>query len=757
MKYKFILFIFCMIFLIGSVSAIQGFDNHSKILGSPGSVGSSEWSGTIVKAVRDFTFMNVTKPTTSTATYVRIVNNATAAVLGSVAVTGNVGNFAPLAINLTNGTEYRIEWNSTAGWDHACNTSMTYPINNYSVQWVNGYLSSQPAQAWGTYFCNTLTIGYSDSFVEPGNILVSLDSPSNGFTFISSNRTFNASATTINANITNATIYIWNQTSLWNTTTVNIDTSITNSSSFNINNIALGTHEWNVLYCGVNLSGESICNFAASNFTFTRFAFTIDGIGWMNKTFETDRQIIFLNITTISDILSINAKLWYDNVSYQAMTSCANSVCLINRSLDTPLVQSGDFQIKSFLWQLDIFDGSSSLPQNTSSYTQNVTRIYLQECGAIAPQLTANFTAYNETDLQRINPFKFLGTFDFWLGGGSIQRNSSFNNETIAQRTVCINPGNRTFYTDAIIEYNKDNSTLYTTRNYFFQNASLTSTTQNISLYLLPSSLATSFIIKVQDSTFSAIKDALVFIQRYYPGDNTFRTVQIVKTDSSGESIGFYQTETVDYKHIITQNGTVLLNTPQQKIFGKEVPFTLTFTIGDALGLPWSRFEDNPNINVALEYNQTTSIVSFTYVDITGNTNFAALRVFQQYGNQSGSQVCSVTSLQPSATLLCNMSGFDGSFIAKAYLMDTTEPNVVKIINFVISVAKDIFSKGGLFLAFFIIMTAFFAFIWSPTVGIIAINAAVIFVNIIGLATFSPVIIFGLITLSITVIILMES
>jgi len=49
-----------------------------------------------------------------------------------------------------------------------------------------------------------------------------------------------------------------------------------------------------------------------------------------------------------------------------------------------------------------------------------------------------------------------------------------------------------------------------------------------------------------------------------------------------------------------------------------------------------------------------------------------------------------------------------------------------------------------------------FAMMWNPAAGIISINAAVIFVNIIGFISVSPVFIFGMIGISIITIILLK-
>jgi len=100
------------------------------------------------------------------------------------------------------------------------------------------------------------------------------------------------------------------------------------------------------------------------------------------------------------------------------------------------------------------------------------------------------------------------------------------------------------------------------------------------------------------------------------------------------------------------------------------VPYTLTFTIGQALGYPWTSFEDNPNVSTNLTFNKDTNIVTFEYIEnITGYVTSAQLLVFQNsLTNSTTTVICNVTSTEASATLTCDLSDYDGTFTAIAYI-----------------------------------------------------------------------------------------
>jgi hypothetical protein len=117
--------------------------------------------------------------------------------------------------------------------------------------------------------------------------------------------------------------------------------------------------------------------------------------------------------------------------------------------------------------------------------------------------------------------------------------------------------------------------------------------------------------------------------------------------------------------------------------------------------------------------------------------------------------ICNSTSSSSSGVINCDVSAYNGTITAKGYI--NNEVKRIITISKSEESGKDTFGKEGLILALLILITAFFAFIWSPTIGIIAVNITFILLNVIGFVTFSPLIIFGMLGISITLIILIET
>jgi len=589
---------------------------------------------------------------------------------------------------------------------------------------------------------------------------INLESPLNEITISNTGINFTVSGSNLSSNNykwKNITYYVWNTTGLFNETFVNITDNETFDQTLAIGDFVSGNYEWNVYGCYSNATYNN-CTFSATNYTFEWRPFEIVSQDYEEFVYETDSQRFNLTINTLSSILNVDSKLNYNGTLYSATTSCSGGVCNIYSIIDIPLVASGETINSSFYWNITVYDGINTYSFDTTDEIkeQNITRIHLEKCGGVYTTQTINFTAYYETNLTRINPFYIIGTFDTWLGSGAIYRTKSFDESSTADLKLCITPTNKNQYSNAHIEYKfNDENITFIPRNYFFQNKTLTNISEEINLLLLTAEDSTSFIIKVQDQKLSPVTEALVYIQKYYPSTGLYKTVQIAKTDSNGETIGFYETETTDYKHIIIKNRITLLETASQKVVGKSVPYTLTFTIGTALGYPWAPFKDDTNVDTNLTFDDNTNIVTFNYIENTsGYVSSGRLLVFRNsLTNSTQLIICNVSSSESSATLTCDLGSYNGTFIAIAYINEGSEA----IIQFTITDARDIFGNDGLFLAMMIILTAGFAMMWNPTAGIISINAAVIFVNIIGLMTVSPVFIFGMISISVITIVLLKT
>jgi len=472
---------------------------------------------------------------------------------------------------------------------------------------------------------------------------------------------------------------------------------------------------------------------------------------------ETARESFLINVTTDESILSVDANLWYNGSYYVGSSSCSGTLCEISRSIDLPLVESPTDQTenKSYFWELTIYNGTSSTTQNTSLRNQNVSKIFISRCDSTYTIQTLNFTAYDEQNLSQLD-FDFLANFDYWIGEGTVKKNYSFENTNQNNASICMLQ-NYSLKTDATIEYRDGEiNETYGRRNYYFDNEPLNNTQKDIRLYLLLSTEATSFILNVRDNDLISTPQALVYTNRYYPETNTYRVVQIGRTDDNGKTVGFFETEDVLYNFKITKNQIILLQTNNQKVVPESAPYTLTFTTGAGAGDIWEDITPTENLDVNLSFNKDKEIVTYKYIDSSGGVTQGRLLVVLT--NYSGSDViiCNLTSSLRSGTLSCNVSGYNGTFTATGFISKSPEI-VEKIITFSIAVAKDIFGNTGLLMGWFIILVAAMTAIFNKIAGIWTTILAVVMVNMIGLITFSSLFVFSLIGLGVLLTVVLKN
>lgn len=396
---------------------------------------------------------------------------------------------------------------------------------------------------------------------------------------------------------------------------------------------------------------------------------------------------------------------------------------------------------------IEITDGLGNLLLNTT-----VIPINLSAC--TSGNITLNFTAYDEQTLERLSPFTFQGTFNIWLGDGSTYKNVSINNLSSDEIDLCIFPINLTYYTDAIIQYSDVGASFYQPRNYYFYHLNLANTMQKYSLYLLNKTSSTSFIMNLLDQNNLIISGALIYSQRYYPGEGIYRTVQIDRTDASGNTMGLFETETPNYQFIIKKNGQTLLTTVPQKVVPTSVPYTLYFQIGQNLQSPWNVYSNMSDFKYSgPSYDNNTGMISYSYTDTSGITSYVRMVVSLTNYTGRNNVICDVNSTDIIGTLSCDVSGVKGTVQVSVVISRHSEDPIVTVLFTIGQLIQDVMGRIGYFMGWLIILTGFMVALYNPTAGILVGNVCCWLVTLFGLITFGPIFLIGLLALSIFVIV----
>ena len=357
---------------------------------------------------------------------------------------------------------------------------------------------------------------------------------------------------------------------------------------------------------------------------------------WGYSYFETAREYSAIALQTAtetyklvglknSSITSITGTLVYNGTEYIALKTQSGNAVNFSTSLDVPTTYTGNV---SFFWMIDFTNSTGSYSFNTTESNQTIVDLSIEEC--FSPNLdglTLNFTTYDSTNLTVLNT-TLEATFQFYAesGSGDILAEYLFSdlNENRSNYMYCLNSSGENVTLDAFISYD---ATDYDRREYIIDDGIIGNFTQNIPLYLTQTALTDIVTITVQDQNYDPIAGAIVAIQRWNIGTNTYSTVGMLTTSSSGQGIIDLELYTTWYRAVVTYNGEIIETTDVQKLSGTS--WIITVEVG--VDNPYDLFG---NVGHGLTFDNSTNITSFTWLDNSGYTSQGCLIVTNASKNE---------------------------------------------------------------------------------------------------------------------------
>jgi len=506
------------------------------------------------------------------------------------------------------------------------------------------------------------------------------------------------------------------------------DTNVT----FSISNITIGIFSWNVLLNYEDTgTGISSSNSADSNFTFT-FASEFSNYVYSDSILETAEDTFSVDIT-IPEGVTIQAastKLIYNGTTYSSVTTRENTDnnYTISKSIYIPGGTSGfDSENRSFYWNITIVDEDTgeSFTQSSDEQNQTVNELKFGLCSATLDVPMLNFTMIDEDTLVQINgsanATTFQATFNLGADSGNLLKTYSINNlsVTASEFDFCTANYTSTIYSDMEAFYTAAG---YVDKQYFLNNASLTNTTNEITLYLLNEDDALEFFITVEQDL-EPIADATITIQKYFVGEGAYKTVEIDETDSDGEFTAYLDLDK-KYRFTITKND-VVLGIKDKRASCDAAPCEILLQLETASENPFALFDSAfaSNVLYNLSFNPTTKIVTFDFVDTTGLATYFRMIVYNSQTNQSSIVLHDQTVYSSSGSMTFNATGYKGDFYVQVYVSRSPE-SLIDFITFVISATVETLGLLGLFTAFILILVIIFGLSFKPSMLIMAVPLA---------------------------------
>lgn len=489
-----------------------------------------------------------------------------------------------------------------------------------------------------------------------------------------------------------------------------------------ISNFAVGSHTWT---CNAtNLSNyeysTSVRNFSVGE-SFVEKTFIFN-----STAYETTIESFTINFET-ADSATL-ATLVHNGTEYTGViSSLGNNNYTATTTISLPLVPSD--QNVSHYWSIVTTNASGITYHNSSQQNQTILITNLSQCGAGARAI--NFTIYDEENNARIAA-NLDATFSWTLyEEGTVKKNYSIGLSGNSEYLFCIVP-NATYYTDATIYINNSG---YVSRTYELEKEAYSNITTNHSLFLLSENSSTSFIVFVRDSTYAAVSSAIVEIQRYYPSTSEYVTVESIKTNAEGKSIGHFVVEDILYRFQVYIDGELEYTSLPTKVFCEESPCTITLTLPSSVDEAIA--EEIEGLDSDLTYSKTTHIITYTYADSNDNASGGRLYVVSwDFGIGSQNVICNTTSADASAILTCDLSSYgNGTYWARGYITRNHEQLAESVI---IKKVTDIVTNvglEGLLWAVFLIIALVMLGLFKPVLAIVFSIVGVIGISLIGFAS----------------------
>lgn len=368
------------------------------------------------------------------------------------------------------------------------------------------------------------------------------------------------------------------------------------------------------------------------------------------------------------------------------------------------------------------YGGARTYDRISANTTITVYHPSLMNCSAGGTNVL-NFTFLTETNQTTLTS-DMDATFTWWTYANhtGIEYESNFSWSDVDSVSICISP-NSTLYVDSFQTYT-DNGTTYRYRNYFLTNASMSpSNPSSLNLFNIPIADSDLLTLTVEDNLVEQ-PNVYVIMERYYPGENTYRKVEIGKTDADGQTLLYPVPNDVYYRFIVIKDYEIVYSDAPREISTS----TITLDITESSQLEYYQYENNMQVSCS----KTGDIIGCSVVNPTGLAVGAQFLVKEQ-GIYTDTEICfAEETTVSSTTFTCNISGYSG--IVQANLMFIAPESLISAWSETYNgSATNIFEGFGLWLSLLLIVGSAMLLASTPSMALIGAIIGLLISAILGI------------------------
>ncbi len=242
----------------------------------------------------------------------------------------------------------------------------------------------------------------------------------------------------------------------------------------------------------------------------------------------------------------------------------------------------------------------------------------------------------------------------FTVYNGAVSESFNFTLGPSTNNTICISPTWAIITADMQAVYY--NTSVYTTRPYYFQNITLNNDTQTVYLYsILDDANVNDITFTILDISSIAVPNVLLQVNRWFSGAGEYRMIAVGQSDANGHIIIPLRNTASDYYQFILIQNNEVLNTYSQYQITETEPNNL-FTTSTTY-LNYFDYIDN----IAFACGNTTvgsDITIYCTVSNTDNTVDYYTLTLNRIFSTTNATACANTLDSASGTLTCTIINY---------------------------------------------------------------------------------------------------
>lgn len=273
------------------------------------------------------------------------------------------------------------------------------------------------------------------------------------------------------------------------------------------------------------------------------------------------------------------------------------------------------------------------------------------------------FYSFEENNLSGI-PVDVDGVFTYTVNSFEFY-NYTIAYEDVYNFSICIYPNWSIMLLDTYLQYEASGGIR---ERYYIDNLSIVNDSSTINLYNFEDITDVSELkANLRTYYYSYYPNVIMQMQRYYPDQNSWLTVQVDQSDEFGTGVFYVYQNEIDYRFNWIEDGTLLdvqengaSTAPLKFVCDSATECESTFVVGRT-----SVEELYEGMVATLTYNNETDIVLLTWNDADTVVDSVRLIVEQQAANGQ-LEICDELVESASGSITCNVSGYNGLITARA-------------------------------------------------------------------------------------------